>query len=245
MVRRRLNTSVVLEGEPVRLVVDRLTVSELDRVAEAVIPRGSGVEARVVLELTRAQTAHLDTHVQVVKGDLLVEAVEVVRLGDVFGAQTDTIHELFHVLLGAQSLSTSERTDLTVGTRFHLWLSDEDRKPSKWKETGSSCQKCHELQLCRVRACGGVPAKKVVWHDRRIHVHECPIRSLTPEVERVIRLFEWTHAWGAHGFEARHLPGAQSVNDQEAWTLAAVTFVRGIYADVYADAIRKARDDGS
>lgn len=222
-------------------MVDRLTVGEVDSLADGAIPRGPGLPAAALAPITRQQLALLDRHVDVCAGDILIDGEPVTKLSAVLGGQTSTINALFEVLVEAQGLTPDEREQLTIAVRFQLWLAFEQRNnksTSKWVETGTSCAKCHELELCGRRACGATPAKKPVWHDKKIHVRRCPVLSITPETDRILRLFEWTHVAQPTGFHQSFLPASAQLEDQEAWTLSALSHVRAVYTDVHHERVR-------
>lgn len=232
MTRTTLVT-VTLDGEPIRLLVDRLSVVELDEVSRCVVARGSSGTPEASLLATYQQSQCLDRFVRVFERDFLMNDQPVAAVGTSLGGQTESISQVFNALLDAQALSTTEQHDLTVSIRFLAWLGSTQSEASKWRETGTNCQACHALGLCGKRACGNAPSKKPVWHDQSIHVRVCPVKSLTPDVERVLRLFGWTHTYGAHGFQQACLPSSAHMSEQEAWTLSALAHARAVYRDVH------------
>lgn len=237
--RRKTLRTHVIDGEPIRLYVDRLTVAELDHVALIGVGRGTKTTNADVSEMTQKQAKAIDKFVSVFPGDVLVDGEAVTSVGVLFGGQTTTLDELFGLLLRCQSLTPEESHDMTVAIRFTQWLYAKDRKKSHWVDTGTSCALCHAMDLCKKRACGTTPSTRPVWNDNAIYVKRCPILSLTQEVERVIRLFEWTHSWTDNGYKQTCLPGPAALDEQEAWTLSALAHTRNVFTKVSLEQMKR------
>jgi len=223
--------TLTIDHEPVTVLIDRLTVAELDTVAACDYPRGSSritVDRQDAGQLTRI--AAIDRHLQPAPGEVVVDGVEQGNLGHLFGGRADIVARLYVALRDAQSPSAVEREALSVAARFAAYLADAP--PSEWTETGTNCDACRERKLCKKRHCDGTPGKRVVWHDTKHVLKTCPVLAFTPETERVLRLFTWTHELAVEGpgvlrYRRVSLPAGPALGDQEAWTIAALDYVRG------------------
>jgi hypothetical protein len=243
MRERHAVRTVHIDGEPVTLLIDRLTVDEFNRAAAFPYPRGQGVKSASADDADHLdRVAAIDHYIEPAPGEILIDGRPARRLGPLFGARAEIIARLYHALLAAQEPSAEERHDLSIAARFSEYLDDARRRniPSDWVTTGTDCGKCHKEKLCAKRHCNGTPAKKVVWHDKKHQLKTCPVLSFTPETERVVRLFAWTHQLFFEGpgvlrYQRTGLPAGSALGDQEAWTMTALAYARDDYNELLAE----------
>lgn len=242
--------TVTLDGEPVQLLVDRLTVAEFERVATLALPRGSERSPEPTNQhLARIRV--IDRHLSPAAGEVLMDDTPVTQLSLVFGAREDAINTLYHALIDAQQPNAIERQQLLVAVRFSSWLVASTRAgtASQWVETGTSCAACHSKKLCGKRGCDGTEQKKAVWHDTRLVLKVCPVRSLTPDVEHALRAFYWTHDCVRDTFGMRWhqvtLPRAGGLEDQETWLIDALAWLRQVHVQLAADEAKAATRAGA
>lgn len=178
----------------------------------------------------------IDRHVRVCEGDFLFDGrVQTRGIAEAFAGREDVLVLLYQALLSVQSLTKWERHRLKVASHFMTWLgaARERGSSSPWARTGTSCAACQAEGLCQLRACDGIPAKKPVWHDKLLVVKVCPVLSFTPQVEEVLRVFYWTHdivvLGNAVQWQQRFFPREGGLDDQEAWTMSALGYLRAVH----------------
>ena len=220
--------TVVWDGESVAVQVERITVGRLGEVTALGYPRGAA-PAGPEDALHLARIAAIDAHVKAALGSVYLDDAAVWSVGTLVGGRFDLAAALYDVLLSGQTPSMSERHNLRVAARFHAWL-DQAPEGSAWRETGTSCAACHAKQLCSLRGCDGTVQPRVVWHDRKLALKMCPVRSFTPQVEEVLRLFYLTHTLSAIGqsvtWQRIALVRDGGIEDQDAWLMDAMGIVR-------------------
>lgn len=226
--------SVVLDGTPVDVRVERVSCRTLDALAGLVNPRGAVVDRDALQDLHLARAAAVDRHVLAAPGALEVDGQPAGRFGAIVGGRADLVEELFYALLHAQTLTGQERRDLEVAARFSVWLEEAQHKAvaSPWVETGLSCGACRQARLCGRRGCDGTPKTRAVWHAQRFVTMTCPVRSFTVDVERALRTFYWTHELRREGWYQIAWPVAGGLEDQEAWMLAALGALRRVHNEL-------------
>lgn len=247
--RRTVQTMVVIDGEPVRFIVDRLTIAEYENVAALMYPRGTNVKEDSGCSEHRLH--FINTHLEVVFGDMVDENNRPIsRVGHWFGNREDIIALLFVTLLNAQNVSEEERLQLSIALHYTEWLqrAKEKELPSDWVRTETSCAKCHAKGLNTKRGCDGQEVRKIVWHYRAHRLRSCPVMNFTPDVERMIRLFYWSHTVRADGrgvpaWVQLHLPNGPVLLDQEAWSMSALSFLRGEANNILSYEMKKAADE--
>lgn len=226
----RVTRLVRIEGDNVPVLVDRVTVSQLREIGDAGYPRGVSLGDPDHVYLSRCQL--IDTFTRPAPCAIKVDGVAaIVPLAATFGAQPQVVADLYDALVSAQHVSEDERTALEVSARFAWWLADAKERDSSspWAETGTSCAKCHALDLCGKRGCDGTPKPKPVWHDGRMAVKVCPVRSFTPEIEATLRLFFWSHELRQTGWTRVCLPADGGLDDQTAWTMGALGVLQTVH----------------
>jgi hypothetical protein len=217
-------------------------VDEYGSVSSCTYPRGHTFVAEDQDAAHLARIAAIDEHVTAAPGEVCVDGTPVARLGPLFGSRADVIASLYRALLEAQEPSPEERHALSVAAHFSEYLADARARkiPSDWVETGTDCGACHRRKLCTKRRCNGVAGKKPVWHDKTHVLMTCPVLAFTPETERVLQLFSWTHELSIEGpgvlrYRRIGLPAGPALGDQEAWTLEALVAVRNDYNEMLAE----------
>ena len=221
--------TVVWDGEPVAVQVERVTVGRLGELTAMGYPRGASPAAGSEDALYVARLEAIDAHIKAAPGSVYLDDMAVWSLGELVGGRQDLAAVLYHALLSGQTPSADEQRDLKVASRFQVWL-DQAPEGSAWRETGMSCAACHAKQLCGPRGCDGTVQLRVVWHDRKLALKTCPVRSFTPQVEEVLRLFYLTHTLAAIGqsvtWQRIALVRDGGIEDQDAWLMDAMGIVR-------------------
>ena len=232
---------IVLDGEEVTVACERVSLRVFNELAGLSWSRGSSADVNTEREYLLSVRA-VDTYVTAVDGFVDESGAPYCGpLGQYFGPRPAELGKLFSALLQVQQLSKQQRHDLEVAAKFTFWVEGIRKKGSEshWAKTGTSCQKCRELELCSKRRCGSEPGKSVVWHSGELLVRRCPILSLTREVEEVLRLFYWTHDIGVVGNSVqwlqRHLAEPVGLLDQQAWLTEAFDWLRRVHTDIYAE----------
>jgi hypothetical protein len=87
-----------------------------------------------------------------------------------------------------------------------------------------------------------------VWADEAIATNECPVRSMTAEVKQAIAWFYLTHevetvGMGGLVWRLRRLPRAGGLEDQDAWLMEALAYLRAV-ANELLMTNRKPEDEG-
>ncbi len=219
--------TVPIDGQDVRLLVRPLSVAATTAIIALGVPRGplnspEPIRAPAGLSIV---AAHLDLPPGQVEIDGVPLHTATVFVG-LYGGRLDVLYQLRNAVIETTRLSQEERRELTIAVRFLWWLPSA---VGDWKETGSSCRKCIEASLCGPRGCDGTSQKpKVVWHDHRLVVNVCPVRSLTPSVEAVLLWF--SACYGAQDGRYRRIafPGPGGAADQDAWLLDAMAHVANV-----------------
>lgn len=233
---------VKIDGQPVTIEVRRLPLGAYEAACHLAYPRGTTPDADQVDAILAARIQAVNDYVRALPDQVIVDGHSVQdQLGVLFGARADVINHLFDVVLAAQQLTPEEQRDLEIAVRFSHWLALAMKREStsEWVQTQTNCEACRARGLCAKRGCDGTRTRKPVWHDGRLVVKTCPVRSFTPEIERVMRLFFWTHDAVADGgwvrWQMTRLPEAGSVAEQDAWTYAALAAMRAIQMDLAKD----------
>lgn len=84
-----------------------------------------------------------------------------------------------------------------------------------------------------------------MWHDGPLILKTCPVRYLTADAEAAVGLFR--RCYDRHGesgigtWRRVSLPNAGGVADQDAWTMAAIEFVRDVMNRLEVDLWKAAR----
>lgn len=240
---RRALVTVTLDDEPIAVRIERLTVGELNAVARWSGIRGPSVDPQAYAELLMGRVAAVDRYVDAEPGEVSVDGTPITTgLGTVFGNRSASIAVLYHALIDAQDVTEAERRDLRLAARFLVWLDEEGRKAapaSKWS-TGTDCDACRAQDLCAARNCAGVERKRpVVWHDKKVYVTTCPVRSFTPDVETALRVFFVTHECTSEGWRPVGSPTAGGLEDQEAWMVSAMAVLRRVHNELTSERQRR------
>lgn len=239
-------STVTIDGEVVRVRVVRLTVAAFRRISRLAYPRGTVVDDPSDVYLARVLA--VDRYVRPFEGEVLVNEAPVDRLGMLYGGRRDVIAALYHLLLEMQLLSAEDRERLRIAARFQAWLGDQKAKSeSPWVKTGTNCAACHAASLCTSRGCDGQRQKRTVWHDGSIAVKVCPVLSFTPEVEDLLQIFDWTHepepTESGMRWRQTSLPAAGGLDDQEAWTMTGLSWLRQVHGLIAREYVKRARKD--
>lgn len=248
MIRRTVQRKVNIDGESVRLDIDRLTVDEYEGAAALQSPKGTLTADTAAVVKQRLH--YIDTHIEVVEGDLIHEDSGAIirRVAHWLGHREDVMVLLFGALLNAQHLDEEEQEQLRIALHFTEWLqqAQADELPSDWVRTGTNCAKCVAKGLDQKRGCNGVQVKKVVWHYRKVRMRTCPVMSFTVDVERALRQFYWTHTIRSEGgtplWSQTFLPNGPVLSEQEAWSMSALAFLRNQANEILSYEIKKRQD---
>ena len=236
---------VEIDGEQVVLECTKLTVGGYNQAAALRAKRGSSSHSES-RELTLARIEMLDRYIRAKSGQVVVDDLAyTLGLARLFAGRDEVVFLLYHALLQAQQPSAADRHSLEVATRFNCWLEKKREKTSRWVETGTSCQKCHELRLCQQRGCDGERKKGIVWHDKKLILHVCPVLSFTPEVEETLRLFYWTHEQVVHSlavyWSQQQLVSPGGIDGQDAWLTGAFGYLRKVHNELDSEEMKRPR----
>ena len=230
-------SSVMIDGEVVRLECAALTVREYTEVLAMAWPRGMQKDV-FGSPLTLERVRLLDQHLGVCESDLVVNDIVITRgIAQFFAAREDVLVELYHVVIEAQHLGEEMRQNLLVAVRFSDWLSRQ-RATSHWAQTGLSCGRCQVLEFCKRRGCDAVERKKPVWHDKRLVLTTCPVLRFTPEVESTLMLFYGSHEFDGERWRQRHLIAPGSLLDQDMLMTQTMEWLRSVHMQLVQD-VRK------
>jgi hypothetical protein len=218
---------VSIDGQEVRLLVRPLTVAA----TTALVALGASRGPSATITHAPGGLSLIASYVDLPAGQVTVDdrpvesAEELVRL---FSGRQEVLYRMHQAVIATTRLSDAERRELTVAVRFLWWLPSA---VGQWKETGASCRKCIDAGLCGSRGCDGTTQvglsgkPRAVWHDAKLVVNVCPVRSLTPAVEAVLVWFSACYGAQEGRYRRIALPDVGGVGHQDAWLLDAMAHV--------------------